>query len=105
MVTFQVPDMTCGHCASTIKKAIAAVDTTSRIDVDMAQKLVHVTGAAPAADLAEAIHQAGYSPQQLEGAPATKKASGGCGCGCGPRKTAALDAGQQPAVSKGSCCS
>jgi len=105
MVTFQVPDMTCGHCASTIKKAIAAVDTTSRVEVDIARKLVHVAGAAAPADLAQAIHQAGYNAQQVEAPPTASKAGGGCGCGCGPRKAPAVDRGQATAAPVRSCCS
>lgn len=103
MVTFHVPDMTCSHCAGTIRKAIAAVDPASRVEVDVARKLVRVTGAAPAAACAEALHRAGYSTQDVT-APAAGK-PGGCGCGCGPRAAEAVDVPQAGAAAAGPCCS
>jgi copper chaperone len=107
MVTFQVSDMTCGHCASTIARAVAAVDKFARTEVDITRKLVRVSGDAPVADLAQAIRDTGYMPQELEAgpAPAQAQASSGCGCGCGPRKTTAVDAGQAAPSAAGSCCS
>ena len=52
MVTFRVPDMTCGHCASAIARAVAAVDRAARIDVTVADKLVSIaSGAADAEGL------------------------------------------------------
>ncbi|MGJ7497305.1 heavy-metal-associated domain-containing protein [Variovorax sp. RT4R15] len=106
MVTFQVPDMTCGHCASSITKAVAGVDKTAITEVDIPQKLVRISGNAPADALAHAIEQAGYTPQEVRFAPtagtATPRASGGC-CG-GTRKTASIDAGQAAAPATRSCC-
>lgn len=88
MITFQVNDMTCGHCAGVITRAITAVDKDARLDIRIAQKLVQVSSTAPAVELAEAIRGAGYTPQEVlnetpEAAPQQK--TGGCGCGCGPR--------------------
>ena len=107
MVTFQVNDMTCGHCASTLAKAIAGVDKTAITEVDIPRKLVRVTGSAQAADLAQAIQDAGYTPQVVEETsviqPATPRASGGC-CG-GSRKAASVDVGQGVAPPRSSCCS
>ena len=34
MITFQINDMTCGHCASTITKAVKATDTNAKVTVD-----------------------------------------------------------------------
>lgn len=107
MVTFKVSDMTCGHCASAISRAVAAVDKNARLDVRIQQKLVRVDSEAPVADLVEAIQDAGYTPVELRDEPqqpVARRASGGCGCGCGP-KTAAVDARQQAPVVRGSCCS
>jgi copper chaperone len=105
MVIFQVNDMTCGHCASTIAKAVAAVDKFARVEVDIPRKRVSVSGGASVADVAEAIRGAGYTPKEVQGVPAaaTRSASG-CGCGCGPRKPVSVDAGQAPAPAAGSCC-
>lgn len=107
MVTFQVNDMTCGHCASAISRAVAAVDSKARLDIRIQQKLVRVDSSASSADLAEAIQDAGYTPRQVQDEavrPAAPRTSGGCGCGCGPRP-AAVDARQPAGTAGGSCCS
>ena len=106
MVTFQVNDMTCGHCASMISRAIAGVDKAAQLDIRIAQKLVRVGSTAPAAELAEAIRDAGYTPQEVSDAavptPAAR-AKSGCGCGCGPAKAAPAQAARK-APAGGSCC-
>lgn len=108
MVTFQVNDMTCGHCASAISRAVAAVDKNASLDIRIQQKLVRIDSSASVADLAEAIQDAGYTPQEVRAEPgqaAAARASGGCGCGCGPQKAAAVDTRQQANSAAGSCCS
>lgn len=108
MVTFQVNDMTCGHCASAISRAVAAVDQNARMDIRIQQKLVRVNSTASAAELAQAIQDAGYTPREVRNQPApaaAPRASGGCGCGCGTQKAAAVDAHQQAGTVAGSCCS
>jgi copper chaperone len=107
MVTFQVNDMTCGHCASAISRAVASVDKNARLDIRIQQKLVRIGSTAPVAELAEAIQDAGYTPVEVRDEPvqpAVPRASGGCGCGRGP-KPAAVDARQLAATAGGSCCS
>lgn len=79
MVTFQVNDMTCGHCASTISRAIAGVDKAARLDIRIEQKLVRISSTAPAAELAEAIQDAGYTPREVQDAPAAPAGGGCCG--------------------------
>jgi copper chaperone len=107
MVTFQVNDMTCGHCASTIAKAIATVDKSARFEADIRRKLVRVISETPIAGLAEAIQDAGYTPREVEAGliPAAPRAATGCGCGCGPRNSAPVDARQTGGPGAGSCCS
>ena len=46
MITFRVPDMTCGHCASVITMAVAGVDKAARIEIDVPAKLVSITSTA-----------------------------------------------------------
>lgn len=41
MIAFEVNDMTCGHCVSTITKALQAVDKDAKVDIDLARRLVH----------------------------------------------------------------
>ncbi len=108
MITFHVNDMTCGHCASAITRAIAGIDEKARLDIRIQEKLVRVTSSASAAQLAQAIQDAGYTPREIreepvapDAAPAQKT---GCGCGCASRKAAAVDTGQPPATARSSCC-
>lgn len=107
MFTFQVNDMTCGHCASTISRAIATVDKAARLDIRIQQKLVRVTSTASAAELAEAIQDAGYTPQLVQAEqdqPGAAKTSSGCGCGCGPSPKA-VNAAEPSLPVRNSCCS
>lgn len=61
MYNFTVPDMTCGHCASTIEKAVKSTDPEASVTIDIAARKVQVKTARPAQDIAEAIELAGYS--------------------------------------------
>jgi len=62
MITFIVDDMTCGHCASAIARAVRAVDTGARVEVDLAAHRVRIAPTdADVHELAEAIKKAGYS--------------------------------------------
>jgi copper chaperone len=87
MISFQVDDMTCGHCVSSITKAVKAVDGEAKVQIDLATHRVDIepTGT-DAAELSDAIKEAGYTPVAVAaasspiaavGAPARK----GCCCG------------------------
>lgn len=85
MITFEVNDMTCGHCASTITKAIKATDKDAQVTVDLAQHLVMVEPTeADAQELRNAIAKAGYTPVQVEAATVAAKPAKAGGC-CGYR--------------------
>lgn len=81
MITFQVNDMTCGHCAGAIAKAVRAVDAGATVDVDLAKQLVHVrsTEAGPN-ELRDAIAQAGYTPVAVPASQKPAPAHAGCCC-------------------------
>ena len=52
MMTFEVNDMTCGHCVSAITQALKAADKDARVQVDLARHGVRVeTASAAAADV------------------------------------------------------
>lgn len=61
-ITFEVKDMTCGHCAGTIRKSIEAALPDSQVSIDLDGKRVTVTG--DAAMIEAAIAKAGYTPQR-----------------------------------------
>jgi copper chaperone len=66
MISFQVDDMTCGHCVSTITTALSAADKDAKVVVDLGRHLVQVQPAeASAQELSDAIKEAGYTPVQV----------------------------------------
>lgn len=63
MIAFQVDDMTCGHCASTITTAVKAADANAQVAIDLASHRVTIEPSqADAQALREAIAEAGYTP-------------------------------------------
>lgn len=71
MITFEVDDMTCGHCAGTITRALEAADPRARVTIDLARHRVTVEpSAADPTQLRDAIAQAGYTPVPLDAAAA-----------------------------------
>lgn len=61
MLTLTVPGMTCGHCEAAVKQEVGGVAGVVGVDVDLATKLVTVTGAALDRDaIVAAIDEAGY---------------------------------------------
>ncbi len=66
MIAFEVQDMTCGHCVSTITKAVKATDPGARVEIDLPRHLVRIEpAAADAQELSDAIREAGYTPQPV----------------------------------------
>ena len=83
MIAFEVNDMTCGHCVSTITKALKGTDKDAKVQIDLATHRVLVEPAtADTEELADAIKEAGYTPVAVEAAKAVEpaKKSGCCGC-------------------------
>lgn len=63
MIEFTVQDMTCGHCAGRISKAISGVDAGAKVEIKIDSHTVAIQSQVGAAELAEAIKDAGYTPQ------------------------------------------
>ena len=57
--TYAVPEISCGHCKSTIEAAVGALVDVDRVDVDIDAKTVTVDGGQREAIVA-AIEEAGY---------------------------------------------
>ena len=62
MHEFQLPDMTCGHCAGMVNQTLQMVDLGCKVQVDMSKRLVTVQSAEDRLTLAEALTEAGYPP-------------------------------------------
>jgi copper chaperone len=65
MYQFNVADMTCGHCARSITKAVKLADAGATVEVRLADKRVAVTSRLSQDEIAEAISEAGYKPQPV----------------------------------------
>lgn len=61
-LTLRVEDMTCGHCAGTIKKAIETGLPGTNVEADPASKLVTVRGSADLTSIMALVTEAGYTP-------------------------------------------
>ena len=62
-LVFKVEDMSCGHCVSTIRQALAAGLPDAAVAIDLGTKEVRVAGDAAAA--AAILREAGYEPVLL----------------------------------------
>lgn len=62
MHEFQLPTMTCGHCAARVNRALKQADPACAVEVDVAQRRVVVKSGEDRAALAEALTEAGYAP-------------------------------------------
>ncbi|WP_310384368.1 heavy-metal-associated domain-containing protein [Roseateles sp.] len=89
MLTFEVSDMTCGHCVGVITKAVQAVDPSAKLQFNLAAHQVQIESAqADAQKWSDAITAAGYTPLPLraDAAPVALDVPprrSGCGSGCG----------------------
>ena len=87
MITFEVNDMTCGHCVSSITKAVKATDTNAKVSIDLAtHRVVIEPTVADSAQLSDAIKEAGYTPVAVANPSAAPVAVGAAkrgGCCCG----------------------
>jgi copper chaperone len=93
----KIADMTCGGCANSIARAVAAVDANARVEADLQRRLMRVTSDAEPAGILRAIQQAGYAAEPAaESAPAAR---GGCCCA-----SRAVDGLYRAAPSRASCC-
>lgn len=62
MTEFQIKDMTCSHCASTITKAVHSLDQAAKVEIDLAAKRVRVESPVGPLKLAAAFRGAGFTP-------------------------------------------
>lgn len=61
MYEFDIPNMTCGHCAGTVKKAIDQADPAASSIIDVGSKTAKVETSVSPEAIAAAITEAGYA--------------------------------------------
>jgi copper chaperone len=62
MPIFKVEDMSCGHCAATITRAVKDADGDAGVEIQIDEKRVSISSTLSADALADAIKEAGYTP-------------------------------------------
>jgi copper chaperone len=84
MFTFEVQDMTCGHCVSSITQAVRALDPNAQVTADLATHRVGIESTtAGGTALSVALREAGYTPVLVDGGPAsTPQPAPRSGCCC-----------------------
>ena len=60
MTKLKVPDMSCGHCAGVITKALKGLDQNAAIEFDMPARVIDIDTGAPLASVMAALADAGY---------------------------------------------
>ena len=62
MIEMTLPDMSCGHCASTVTQTCKLVDPAAKVEVDINAKTVKIESGEERSVFAEALTDAGYPP-------------------------------------------
>lgn len=62
MIEITVNDMTCGHCASVITRAVKEADAAARCEIDLASRHVRIASSVSTKAFVAAIAEAGYTP-------------------------------------------
>jgi copper chaperone len=62
MIEFQLPDMTCSHCASLVAQVLKRTDPACLFNFDIGARTVQVQSSEDRQTLVEALAEAGYPP-------------------------------------------
>ena len=60
MTTFNIPDMSCGHCTTAIEKALSAADASATVTFDMDARTAEITSCLDDATLTQTLASEGY---------------------------------------------
>lgn len=62
MIEFKLPDMSCGGCAGSVKRACAEVDPQAQVRIDVGAKRVEIESSESRAVFEAALAEAGFPP-------------------------------------------
>ncbi|MEN8641440.1 heavy-metal-associated domain-containing protein [Pseudomonas sichuanensis] len=65
MQVFNVKGMTCGHCVKAVTRAVQALDSKARVEVDLAGEQVRVQSALGVEQILTAIRDEGYQASSI----------------------------------------
>jgi copper chaperone len=60
MTTLSIPDMTCGHCKSSVESALRSLPDAGEITVDLSTKTATTSGPATHETLLKALDEVGF---------------------------------------------
>lgn len=60
MTKLNVPEMSCGHCKAAVENAVAGVDASASVDVDLENRTVSIQSTITDAALIAALKEGGY---------------------------------------------
>ena len=60
MTKYSIPDMSCGHCKASVEKAVASVDPSAKVVVDLTTRHADIVSTSMPAAMIAALKQAGY---------------------------------------------
>lgn len=63
MLSFELPDMTCGHCVKAVTQAVQQADPSARVTIDLPTHRLEVDTQLPQQQLAAVLTEAGYTPR------------------------------------------
>jgi copper chaperone len=81
MIELNVKGMTCGHCVTSVTRAIKSVDAGADVQVDLGTGRVRVEGRSTPQELTGALGAAGYPAALATGTPQPRAKRSGCCCG------------------------
>jgi copper chaperone len=62
MLSFQIPNVSCGHCVRAVTEAVHEADPAAQVAVDLATKQVQVQTTATREAVVAQLTEAGYQP-------------------------------------------
>ncbi len=62
MLSFEIPDMTCGHCVRAVTAAVKAADPAAELQIDLPSHRVQVQTTVPREAVVQQLVEAGYTP-------------------------------------------
>lgn len=62
MLSFEIPNLSCGHCVRAVTEAVQSLDPLAQVQADLATRRVQVQTTAPREAVLAALTEADYAP-------------------------------------------
>ncbi len=63
MLSFELPDMSCGHCVKAVTQAVQQADPAAQLRIDLPTRRVELDTALPREQVVAVLTEAGYTPR------------------------------------------